>query len=107
RAPEVPETSHACPLVRSRGEIEFENVTFAYNAERVALRGISFKIEPGSRVGIIGMTGAGKSTLISLLLRFYDPTVGRILLDGGDLRAYRLHDLRNQFAVVQQEPVLF
>jgi ATP-binding cassette subfamily B protein len=107
QAPEVPESPAARPLIRARGAIEFRNVCFAYSAERVALRDISFKIDPGARVGIVGMTGAGKSTLMSLMLRFYDPTEGCILLDGTDLRDYRVQDLRNQFAVVQQEPVLF
>jgi ATP-binding cassette subfamily B protein len=106
-APEVPEKPFARPLARARGQIEFENVSFAYNAERAALRGISFKVDAGSCVGIAGTTGAGKSTLVSLLLRFYDPTGGCILMDGVDLRDYRLPDLRNQFAVVQQEPLLF
>jgi ATP-binding cassette, subfamily B, bacterial len=107
QAPEVPESPVARPLAQAGGRVEFENVSFAYNADRVALRGISFMVEPGSRVGIAGVTGAGKSTLMTLLLRFYDPAEGRILLDGVDLRDYRLLDLRNQFAVVQQEPVLF
>jgi ATP-binding cassette, subfamily B, bacterial len=106
-APEVPEKPFARPLARARGQIEFENVSFAYNAERAALQGISFKVDAGSCVGIAGTTGAGKSTLVSLLLRFYDPTGGCILMDGVDLRDYRLPDLRNQFAVVQQEPLLF
>jgi ATP-binding cassette, subfamily B, bacterial len=107
QVPEVPQKVDAYPIIRARGEIEFQNVSFAYTVDRVALRRISFKIRPGSRVGITGMTGAGKSTLVSLLLRLYDPTDGRILLDGLDLREYRLRDLRNQFAVVQQDPVLF
>ena len=68
---------------------------------------MSLAIEPGLRVGIAGPTGAGKTTLISLLMRFYEPTAGRILLDGVDLREYRLRDLRDQFALVLQEPVLF
>ena len=107
QAPEVPELPLARPLARARGQIAFEQVSFAYNTDRAALHGLSFEVDAGSSVGIAGATGAGKSTLVSLLLRFYDPTAGRILLDGVDLRAYRLHDLRNQFAVVQQEPVLF
>ena len=107
QVPEVQQKTNASPITRARGEIEFQNVSFAYTVDRVALRAISFKISPGSRVGITGMTGAGKSTLVSLLLRLYDPTDGRILLDGLDLREYRLRDLRNQFAVVQQDPVLF
>jgi ATP-binding cassette subfamily B protein len=68
---------------------------------------ISFEIRPAARVGITGMTGAGKTTVVSLLTRFFDPTAGQILLDGVDLRDYKLADLRNQFAIVLQEPVLF
>jgi ATP-binding cassette subfamily B protein len=64
-------------------------------------------VAPGSRVGIVGTSGAGKTTLMSLLVRFYDPTAGQILLDGVDLREYRVRDLRDQFAIVLQEPVLF
>src|SRR5262249_13384286 len=71
------------------------------------LHGISFAVNPGARVAIIGTTGAGKTTLINLLTRFYDPTSGRVLIDGTDLRHYKLTDLRNQFAIVLQEPVLF
>src|SRR5262245_8394420 len=104
---EVPESSFARPVTRARGQIEFQNVSFSYNNERPALRGISFKVDAGSCVGIAGATGAGKSTLVSLLLRFYDPSGGLIFLDGADLRNYKLRDLRNQFAVVQQEPILF
>ena len=71
------------------------------------IRDLSFALEPGTRLGISGRTGAGKTTLIGLLARFHDPCEGRILLDGIDLREYRLADLRNQFALVLQEPVLF
>jgi ATP-binding cassette subfamily B protein len=71
------------------------------------LHNISFAVDPGTRLGISGKTGAGKSTLMSLLTRFYDPSSGQILLDGIDLRDYKLADLRNQFAIVLQEPVLF
>jgi ATP-binding cassette subfamily B protein len=71
------------------------------------LRDVSFELEAGARVGIAGATGAGKTTLVSLLTRFYDPTSGRILLDGVDLREYRIADLRRQFAIVLQDPVLF
>jgi ATP-binding cassette subfamily B protein len=107
KTPEVIEKPNARPLVRARGRVDFEKVSFVYKAARSALRGISFGIDAGSRVGIAGATGAGKSTLVTLLLRFYDPTSGRILLDGVDLCDYRLRDLRNQFAVVLQDPVLF
>ena len=107
QAPDVPEKPDARPLVRARGAVAFEDVAFAYNADRPALHGVSFAVPAGARVGIAGTTGAGKSTLVSLLLRLYDPTGGRVLLDGADLRDFRLRDLRNQFAIVLQEPVLF
>jgi ATP-binding cassette subfamily B protein len=107
QTPEVIEKPHARRLARARGQVELEAVSFAYRAERQALREVSFAVPPGAQVGITGKTGAGKSTLLSLLLRLYDPSTGRILLDGVDLRDYRLHDLRNQFAVMLQEPLLF
>src|SRR4029453_19410708 len=94
-------------LGRARGAIEFRDVSFGYNGQISVLRDISFGIAPGTRLGIVGKTGAGKTTLVSLIPRFYDPTAGAILLDGVDLRDYRLADLRNQFGIVLQEPVLF
>src|SRR5437867_2686086 len=106
-AQEVVERPHPRPLVRAAGEIVFQNVSFGYGPDRPVLDGISFQLEPATRAGVAGETGAGKTTLLSLLLRFYDPTAGQILLDGVDLREYRLADLRNQFAFVPQEPVLF
>ena len=82
--------------------------TFAYGGQNLVLDGVSFAIPAGTRLGIAGRTGgAGKSTLISLLMRFYDPTMGQILLDGTDLRDLKMADLRHQFAMVLQEPVLF
>jgi len=93
--------------VRAKGHVVFRNVAFAYDPERTVLHNSSFEIEPGTRVGIVGTTGAGKTTLLNLLTRFYDPTSGQILLDGVDLRDYKVADLRNQFAVVLQDPVLF
>jgi ATP-binding cassette, subfamily B, bacterial len=104
---DVPERADAKPLGRAAGAVEFQDVSFAYSDGRPIVEGISFRVEPGMRVGIAGRTGAGKTTLVSLLTRFYDPTTGVILLDGEDLRGYRLADLRNQFAIVLQEPVLF
>jgi ATP-binding cassette, subfamily B, bacterial len=94
-------------LDRAAGSVEFRDVSFGYEAGRAALCEVSFRAEPGTRVGIVGPTGSGKTTLVNLLTRFYDPTDGTILLDGTDLRGYRLADLRNQFAIVLQEPVLF
>ena len=105
--PDVPERAHVRPVTRARGAIEFRGVSFAYGPDRPVLQDVSFAIEPGTRLGVVGATGAGKTTLISLLTRFYDPTAGQILLDGVDLRDYKLDDLRRQFAVVLQETVLF
>jgi ATP-binding cassette subfamily B protein len=105
--PEIEESPRALPLDKALGEFEFRNVSFEYGGSGRGLHGISFKIPAGSRVGIVGTTGAGKSTLLNLIMRFYDPTEGEVFLDGVDLRHYRIADLRRQFAVVLQEPVLF
>jgi ATP-binding cassette subfamily B protein len=105
--PEVVEKRNATPLGRARGHVSFREIGFAYDRERPILRDVSFDVPPATRVGIAGATGAGKTTLLNLLLRFYDPLSGQILLDGVDLRDYRTADLRRQFAIVLQEPVLF
>jgi ATP-binding cassette subfamily B protein len=105
--PDVPEKKPARRLHGARGGVVFRHVDFAYSPERSVLRDITFEVAPGTSVGISGPTGAGKTTLVSLLPRFYDPTAGQILFDGVDLREYRLADLRSQFAIVLQEPVLF
>jgi ATP-binding cassette subfamily B protein len=107
QAPDVIERPRARPLTRAEGAVEFRDVSFTYDGEHPVIHDISFDIPAGTRVGIAGKTGAGKTTLVSLLTRFYDPTAGQILLDGVDLRDYKLADLRNQFAIVLQEPVLF
>jgi ATP-binding cassette subfamily B protein len=104
---------NAIPLVQPRGEIEFRNVWFSYRNvpepadEDWVLRDVSFRIEPGQTFAIVGHTGAGKTTLISLLLRFYDIQRGQILLDGKDIRTIQLQDLRRQFGIVLQDPFLF
>ena len=105
--PEVVERPNARRLTRARGHLAFEGLTFGYPGGDLVLQDVSFEIPAGSRVGIAGATGAGKTTLASLLTRFYDPLDGRILLDGVDLRDYRLEDLRHQFAIVLQDSVLF
>ncbi len=103
----------AVPLIKPRGEIEFRNVWFAYRGgaepaeEDWVLRDVSFRVAPGRTVAIVGHTGAGKTTLISLLLRFYDVQRGAILLDGVDIRLLDLADLRRQFGIVLQDPFLF
>jgi ATP-binding cassette subfamily B protein len=104
---DVVERPGALPISRALGRIAFCDVSFGYAKDRPVLRAASFDIAAGSRVLIRGASGTGKTTLISLLTRFYDPTAGRILLDGVDLRDYRIADLRNQFAILPQEPVLF
>lgn len=105
--PDFVDPPDALPLGRAVGAVSFRNVSFAYEADHGVLDGVSFAVTPGTRLGIAGTTGAGKTTLVSLLTRFYEPSSGQILLDGVDLRRYRLADLRNQFAIVLQEPVLF
>jgi ATP-binding cassette subfamily B protein len=104
---DVQERPNARSLARARGGVVFHHVSFAYGQDRPVLHDISFDVEPGTRLGVAGASGAGKSTLISLLTRFYDPSAGKIWLDGVDLCDYKLEDLRRQFAVVPQDPVLF
>src|SRR2546427_2270551 len=104
---------NAIPLDHPRGEIEFRNVWFSYRnvpdpaEEDWVLRDVSFRVAPGQTIAIVGHTGAGKTTLISLLLRFYDIQRGQILLDGKDIRLIELQDLRRQFGIVLQDPFLF
>ena len=92
---------------RPEGHIIFDHVWFAYDGENFVLRDVSFEVSPGERIGVVGATGAGKSTLINLLLRFYDVTRGRILIDGVDIRDLRLQDLRRLFSLVLQDVHLF
>ena len=106
-APEVLEHPKARPLARAQGAVAFHDVCFAYPGGPQVLHDIGFEVAAGDSVGIMGRTGAGKSTLVSLLMRFYDPTSGAILIDGVDAREFRLVDLRAQFAMVLQEPILF
>jgi len=95
------------PLERARGEVEFREVSFSYTADKgTVLRGISFRASPGQTVAIVGRSGSGKSTLVSMLPRFYDVSAGRVLLDGVDVRDYRLRDLRDQVSLVSQDVIL-
>jgi len=105
--PEVSDSPEAVDIGRAKGEIEFEEVSFAYAGRVDTLQNISFKIEAGQRVAIVGPTGAGKTTLVSLLVRFYDPARGAIKIDGHDIRGLKLQCLRNQLSLVLQEPMLF
>jgi subfamily B ATP-binding cassette protein MsbA len=97
----------AVPITRARGEIRFDDVQFSYGDDKAALRGVTLDVKPGQTVAFVGRSGSGKSTLLSLLPRFYDPTAGRVMLDGRDVRDYRLGDLRRQVALVDQSVVLF
>ena len=90
-----------------RGEVSFEDVTFGYDPGEPVLRNLSFKARPGEMIALIGSSGTGKTTIVNLLLRFYDPWEGRILIDGQDIRRYTLKSLREQISVVLQEPLLF
>ncbi|MFQ5633519.1 MAG: ABC transporter ATP-binding protein, partial [bacterium] len=90
-----------------QGAIAFKDITFAYNTGQDVLKKLSFTVEPGETVALVGHSGAGKSTIISLLLRFYDPQQGRILIDGEDMRTYTMKSMRDQITIVLQEAKLF
>ena len=92
---------------RGSGHIRFENVSFAYQDDDYVLRNVTFEVAPGERIGVVGATGAGKTTLINLLMRFYDVNSGRITIDGVDIREMSLVDLRKQFGLVLQDVYLF
>ena len=102
--PEKPDAIDAPPV---RGEIEFEHVAFAYDEENPVLQDVSFTIKPGQLVGIVGPTGSGKSTVVSLLPRFYDPIKGTVKIDGHDVRDLKLKSLREQIGYVLQDTALF
>jgi ABC-type multidrug transport system fused ATPase/permease subunit len=105
--PEIADAPDALELPALRGEIRFEDVTFAYNGAAPALSDVSLEVPPGQTVALVGATGAGKSTLVKLVARFYDPTSGRVLVDGHDLRSVTERSLRSQLGVVPQEGFLF
>lgn len=105
---EVQERPGAAELVQPRGEVSFEEVQFRYpGMDKAVLQGVSFQVRPGETVAILGRTGSGKSTVINLIPRFYDPTGGRITIDGQDLRDLSLDSLRRNIGLVSQDPVLF
>jgi ATP-binding cassette subfamily B protein len=103
----VTPSSPVRPARGARGRIEFDQVWFAYKADQFVLRDVSFVVEPGQRVGVVGATGSGKTTLFNLLLRFYDVNRGRILVDGVDVRDWDLAELRGLFGLVLQDTYLF
>ncbi len=95
------------PRLASEGEVEFNNVTFGYTKERPVLKNISFKVKPGEKIAILGATGSGKTSLVYLIPRFYDPDSGVISIDGVDVRDYRLSELRRQVGLVLQDVFIF
>jgi ABC-type multidrug transport system fused ATPase/permease subunit len=103
----IPEKSDAVEAPPVRGEIEFEHVAFAYDVKDPVLQDVSFTIKPGQLVGIVGPTGSGKSTVFSMIPRFYDPVRGTVKIDGRDVRDFKLESLRQQVGYVLQETVLF
>jgi ATP-binding cassette, subfamily B, bacterial len=107
RRPEVVDSPDARDVERVAGHVRYENVGFAYSGRQGTLSDVSFEVSAGQTIGIVGPTGAGKTTLISLLPRFYDPQEGRVLIDGVDVREFSLSSLRRHVSFVHQEPMLF
>ncbi|MHC0063000.1 ABC transporter ATP-binding protein [Nostoc sp. UIC 10890] len=105
--PDVYDLPDAIPAPIFRGAVRFDRVHFAYESGQVLLQEINLNIQPGQQVAIVGTSGGGKSTLVSLLLRLYDPTSGRVMIDGRDIREYTLASLRPQISVVLQDSLLF
>jgi subfamily B ATP-binding cassette protein MsbA len=103
----IPEREDAIEPRNIKGEIIFEHVAFAYPGNPAVLTNVSFHIKPGQLVGIVGPTGGGKSTVVSLIPRFYDAMAGKVIIDGHDVRDYQLHALRDQIGYVLQDTVLF
>ncbi|MCD6538644.1 ABC transporter ATP-binding protein [Candidatus Bathyarchaeota archaeon] len=105
--PEIRDCEDAVEIPPIKGEIEFRNVTFEYKPGKPVLRNVSFHIKPKETVALVGPTGAGKSTIIKLICRFYEPKSGQILIDGYDIRKVKMKSLRRQIGIVPQETILF
>lgn len=105
--PEIINQKDTVVCKKIRGEIEFDNLVFGYSDQKKVIKGFYLKIAPGQTVAFVGETGAGKTTIASLLLRFYDPLSGRILVDGIDIRQYKQQELRRNIGIVQQDVFLF
>ncbi len=107
RTPDVRDLPGAVPAPALRGAVQFDGVSFSYEPGRPALEQIDCVVQPGQHVALVGPSGSGKSTFVSLILRLYDPTAGRVLIDGRDIREYTLASLRAQLSVVLQDSLLF
>jgi len=107
KQPDIQDRPGARPLPAVRGEIAFSQVTFAYEEGHPVLRNVDLLVSPGEKVALVGRTGAGKTTLASLVLRFFDPSEGRVTIDGNDLRDVTLASIRGNITLMLQEPILF
>jgi len=106
-APQITESAQALRLPDPQGAVRFENVTFGYSRHEPVIKNVSFEVLPGEHLGVVGKSGSGKTTLVNLLARFYDVDEGRVLVDGLDVQALNMDDLRRTVGVVLQEPFLF
>jgi len=105
--PETVDDPDAVDAIHIKGDIRFEDVAFSYPDGTAVLHGITFSAKPGEMIALVGLTGAGKTTLVSLIPRLYTATAGRVVIDGDDVRHYKVRSLREKIAIVLQEPVLF
>lgn len=105
--PHIPDNDQLPAMPKAEGRVEFNNVTFDYRSGIHTLQDVSFKVEPGEMIALVGPSGAGKSTIVTLLARFYDPTLGEICIDGNDVRKFNVQTLRQQIGIVMQDSILF
>jgi ABC-type multidrug transport system fused ATPase/permease subunit len=105
--PVIRDQPNALLLEKATGVVRFEHVTFGYDPVKPVLKDVDFEARPGQMIALVGSSGVGKTTMLSLLLRFYDPQKGRVLVDGHDVREFQYRSLRRQISIVPQEPVLF
>ena len=105
--PEIVDSPNAIELKNVRGEIVFNNVWFSYDGKKWALKRINLRVKPGEKIALLGPIGSGKTTLVELLLRFYDPQRGKVLIDGNNIRDIKIESLRKNISLVLQEPILF
>jgi ATP-binding cassette subfamily B protein len=105
--PDITDSEDATQLPPIKGEVQFDHVTFHYEPEKPVLKDVSFTVKPGETIALVGPTGAGKTTIVNLISRFYDPVEGRVLIDGADIRNVTLHSLRSQMGIMLQDAFIF